>query len=381
MPSLDLLRHLSDQNVLGALMEEPRLTRAQIATKAGLSKPTVGQSMRRLLQSGVVRDTGTVTTGRGRAGTLFALTDDIGVALAVDIAPDGIRCEAIDVYGRVVATAMEALERPATPDDVGCALERASRAVAAAAEVRLAVVSAADPVDRLSGRLVHLPDAPFLVGELSPAALLEPVVRGPITVDNDVHWAARAERSAAGGELDNFAYLYLDEGLGCALVTDGEVLRGAGGLAGEVSHVLTRGTSGSAVPFTEVFAEMGLRQGRSTAIDVAATVAAIEGPSAMSDAPPPVDQLAGAISGVLAAILALADPQVVILGGSWGSHPRLITTVADAFASMPRHVPLRPAAVTDHPSLSGARQDALNRLRAWVSSGGVGKDVRAGEAP
>jgi hypothetical protein len=29
---------------------------------------------------------------------------------------------------------------------------------------RLAVVSAADPVDRATGRLVHLPDSPFLLG-------------------------------------------------------------------------------------------------------------------------------------------------------------------------------------------------------------------------
>jgi predicted NBD/HSP70 family sugar kinase len=369
-PSLDLLRQLSDQHVLAALIQQPQLTRAQIATMAGLSKPTVGESMRRLVRSGVVRDTGVVTSGRGRAGTLFALADDIGVALAIDIAPGGIRAEAVDVYGRVVATTVEALDRPATPTSVGFALQRASRAVAVGAEVRLAVVSAADPVDRHSGRLVHLPDAPFLLGELSPAAVLEPVVAGPVIVDNDVHWAARAERSAAPGRLDNFAYLYLDEGLGCALVIEGEVLRGAGGLAGEVAPVLTRGITGSAVPFTEVFAQMGLRQHASTAIDVAATVLAIEDSSATGDAPRPLDQLADAISGALVAILALADPEVVVLGGSWGSHPRLLAAVTDAFASMPRHVPLQPAAVTEHPSLAGARHDALNRLRAWVTARG-----------
>ena len=42
---------------------------------------------------------------------------------------------------------------------------------------RLAVVSAADPVDRHTGRLIHLPDAPFLLGELDPAEVLAPVRR------------------------------------------------------------------------------------------------------------------------------------------------------------------------------------------------------------
>ena len=58
---------------------------------------------------------------------------------------------------------------------------------------RLAVVSAADPVDRATGRLVHLPDAPFLPGELDPVQILAPSVRGPVIVDNDGNWAARAE--------------------------------------------------------------------------------------------------------------------------------------------------------------------------------------------
>ena len=65
----------------------------------------------------------------------------------------------------------------------------------------LAVVSAADPVDRATGRLVHLPDAPFLLGELDPPAVLAELVDGPVIVDNDVNWAARAERDAAAGAL------------------------------------------------------------------------------------------------------------------------------------------------------------------------------------
>ena len=55
-------------------------------------------------------------------------------------------------------------------------------------------MSAADPVERGSGRLVHLADSPFLLGELNPAEVLAPQVGGPVIVDNDVNWAARAER-------------------------------------------------------------------------------------------------------------------------------------------------------------------------------------------
>src|SRR3954464_2074559 len=277
-PSLELLRSLTDEHVLRALIAERRLTRAEIAARTGISKPTVSESARRLTEAGLLRDTGERTTGRGRIGTYYALAGDLGVALVLGIAPDGVVAEAVDVHGQVVAREAEAVGRPAQPDQVARALRAAaSRAVAGSpGPARLAVVSAADPVDRGSGRLVHLPDAPFLVGELSPVEVLAPLVAGPVTVDNDVNWAARAERAAADpGELDDFVYVHLGEGLGCAVVNDGEVRRGHAGLVGEIAHVVTVGPQGRVIPLTEVFDALGVRRTGTTAIDATALLAVV----------------------------------------------------------------------------------------------------------
>src|SRR3954464_15804047 len=96
-PSLELLRSLSDEHVLRALMTQRHATRAEIAAATGLSKPTVSESVRRLGAAGVVVDTGERTTGRGRVGTYYALSPAIGCALAIGIAPEGIVVEAVDV--------------------------------------------------------------------------------------------------------------------------------------------------------------------------------------------------------------------------------------------------------------------------------------------
>src|SRR3954447_20779507 len=233
-PSLELLRSLTDEHVLRALMDERRLTRAELALRTGISKPTVSESVRRLSDAGLVRDTGERTTGRGGVGTYYALAE-LGSALVVSIAPEGVVAERVDVHGEVRAREVASVRRPARPDDVTMALSAAIAVVAEAAPpVRLATVSAADPVDRATGRLVPLPDAPFLLGELAPVEVLAPYADGPIVVDNDVNWAARAERSRAGG-LDDFAYLFLGEGMGCAIVSDGEIRRGRAGLAGEIA--------------------------------------------------------------------------------------------------------------------------------------------------
>jgi predicted NBD/HSP70 family sugar kinase len=273
----------------------------------------------------------------------------------------------VDAFGDTVASAREAISRPARPAQVTAALLAAAAHArhGAGQTMRLGVVSAADPVERSTGRLVHLTDSPFLLGELNPAEVLAPHVQGPVIVDNDVNWAARAEREhGRAGSLDDFAYVFLGEGLGCAIVSDGEVSRGYAGLAGEIAHLVTAGPHGQATRLIEVFGELRLRQAGSTAIDVSRLLVEAAGHDAQ--AVHIRRALGQAISGVLAAIVALADPGLVIIGGSWGRHPGVMAAISSAFERLPRHVPVRAADLTDQPSLAGARNDAVRRLRSAI---------------
>jgi len=384
-PSLDLLRSLTEEHVLHALMEHRRLTRAEVAALTGISKPTISEGVRRLVDAGLVVDTGERSSGRGRAGSYYTLAPDCGAALVVSITPHEVVAEAVDAFGEVVAATEIALARDAGVGAVGLTLTRAVAEIAgrgragtgvgagtgpgtgAGPRLRVAVVSAADPVDRRTGRLVHLPDAPFLVGDLDAAALLAPAVDGPVLVDNDVNWAARAERAsgdagAVGGSPD-FVYLYLDEGLGLAVVSDGEVRRGHSGLAGEIAHLLTEGPDGRAVRLTEDFAQLGQRRPGSTAIDVellrTRVADAAGGDSTLL-------ALGAAVSGVLGAAIALADPEMVVVGGAWGRDVAFVDELRRRSADLPRPVPVVAALDDDRPQLSGARAAALHRLRESV---------------
>jgi predicted NBD/HSP70 family sugar kinase len=374
-PTLELLRSLSDEHVLRALMSQRQATRAEIAAATGLSKPTVSESVRRLSADGAVVDTGERTTGRGRIGTYYALPATTGSALVASLAPEGIVAEAIDVYGQVVARSRAPVSRSPGAGQVARTLKGVAGEVAGVGPFRLAVVSAADPVDRESGRLVELPDAPFLLGALDAPAVLAELVDGPVTVDNDVNWAARAEHShgrAAG--VRDFVYLFLGEGLGCAVLTDGEVRRGHAGLAGEIAHVVTVGPRGEAMRLTDVFDALGLRRSGSAAIDVPALLHAAA-PDTESAAEVR-NALARAVAGVLSAVVALTDPAVVLVGGSWGRHPSVLAAVAREFAHAPRDVPVQAAAVNDEPALAAARAAALQQLRDAIVTAAPRHSVR-----
>ncbi len=146
-PSLDHLRSITDELVLRTLMGARRLTRAEVAAAAGISKPTASESVRRLLATGLIEDTGERTTGRGRIGTYYALAESAGCALVIDIAPLGIVAELFDVRGAVAARCVRTVARPALPHDVAGALRAVAEAVVATAPgpVHVAVASAADP--------------------------------------------------------------------------------------------------------------------------------------------------------------------------------------------------------------------------------------------
>jgi predicted NBD/HSP70 family sugar kinase len=356
---------MSDEAVLRALMDGPRLTRAELAVLTGLSKPTVGEAVRRLETAGLVRDTGERTSGRGGVGTYYALAGDVGLALAVSIAPQGVAVEVLSADGDVTGRALEPVLRPATPEAVAGVLSRAARSALGGRRAGVAAVSAADPVDKASGELVHLPDAPFLLGAMSPAATLAPLIDGPVIVDNDVNWAARAEQAARAGAADpstaadDFVYLYLGEGLGCAVVADGQVRRGYRGLAGEIAHVPVPGPDGQAMPLIEVFGRLGLRHDGSTAIDVGRLLAALGAGHGTALA----RALAGAVSAVLDAAVAFTDPAFAVIGGPWGLAAPFAAELAAALAGRPRAIRLTQPLAEDDPSLAGARAAAVSRLR------------------
>jgi predicted NBD/HSP70 family sugar kinase len=367
MPSLDLLRSLTDEHVLRAVMEHGRLTRADIALKTGISKPTISESAKRLSAAGVLVDTGERTSGRGRAGSYYTLTPRAGTALVVSIRPDGISAQAIDPFAATVRASAIGLTRGAGPDEATRALlEVAGQVQPDEQRFRLAVVSAADPVDRATGKLVHLPDAPFMVGDLDPTSVLAPLVSGSVLVDNDINWAARAERDAGQSTLDDFVYVHLGEGLGCAVVTDGQVSRGHQGVAGEIAHIVTTGPGGAAIPLTEVFAALNLRRSGTTAIDVDRLLASLD--HTTPDETTTLATLARAVSGVLIAAIALADPQEIVIGGPWGRNPRIVKALAHELSVSPRRVPVRPAVLTDAPDEQGARTHGLASLRTLIAT-------------
>lgn len=365
LPSLDLLRSLSDRHVLSAVADAGQLTRAAAATATGLSKPTVSQSVARLLESGVVIEGERTSGGRGRAGTYLTVNDAAGCAIALRAGPNGVVGEVIALDGRVLATNHRSLSTPVTPGSLGKALVAVCRALVAASPgpVRAATVSVADPVDRRTGRVVELPDSPFLVGELDPIGLLEPILRIRPTIGNDVSWALLAEREhGVASGVDDVMYLYLDEGMGASMWAGGSQLHGSRGLAGEIAYSRTsvstaRSRTRSSGTLMKCVDALGYLRDGSRAIDVTAVLDDLDRGTGQGH------RLADAVAEVARAHAYLLDPELVVLSGRWGRHTAIFDSVRESLAAAGGvATTVARAEVTDDAPLVGARIHATAAL-------------------
>ena len=200
-----------------------------------------------------------------------------------------------------------------------------------------------------------------------------------LDLDNDVNLAAIAEQQVGRARgYPNFVLLWADEGLGAAIVIDGALHRGATGGAGEVGFLplpetpLVRNVSRSnAGGFQELAGgkqvlELARRLGLRAGTPESAVARALTTPGKGDEL---LETLAHRVALGLAAIVAVLDPEMVILSGAvlQAGGERLLELVRHEFATLAvARPPIALTGVPDKPVLRGALHAGLARTRDEV---------------
>ena len=104
---LGLLRELGEQAVLEAIFRRGPVTRPEIASATGLSKPTVGAAVGRLEQAGMISAVGPQHGRRGRSPIAYVVRDNAGFVVGLDLGGTNIRAGAADVFGEMIYDELE----------------------------------------------------------------------------------------------------------------------------------------------------------------------------------------------------------------------------------------------------------------------------------
>ncbi|GAA1601446.1 ROK family transcriptional regulator [Actinoplanes couchii] len=243
-PSQDDVR----RNNLGGLLRYVHVngatTRAELTTRLGLNRSTIGALTADLIGAGLVSEAAPRSAGRAGRPSLVVRPESGRVyAYALSIEVDRLRAARIGLGGRVLEqyeaerppgmTADEAIQplarfvatmRTGVPDGARCV----GSGVAVAGMVRQS-----DGMVRLAPTIgwVDEPIGEALRSELGGY--------GRISVGNHADVCALAEhaRGAAAGS-DHVVYLYGDVGIGAGIIAGGRRVTGHGGYGGEVGHMV-----------------------------------------------------------------------------------------------------------------------------------------------
>jgi predicted NBD/HSP70 family sugar kinase len=192
------------------------------------------------------------------------------------------------------------------------------------------------------------------------------------TIENDVDAAAVAERDHGHGrEFSTFAFVSVGTGIGMGLVLDGKLHRGAHGAAGEIAFLpLVDGELDSrdarrrgaleAVASSAAVVRAARRAGTRRRSARSVFAAAETGDRIAREI---VAHEAAIVARALAAIVAVVDPELLVLGGGIGRAPGFAEQVHARLARISPIVPeVRPSALGEDAVVDGCLAVGGDRL-------------------
>jgi predicted NBD/HSP70 family sugar kinase len=330
-----LIRALNEQFLLGHLREHGPCSRADLARLSGLSKPTVSLALAAVEQAGLVRAAGQRIGRPGRSALLYEIRPEAGFVLGLDVGAQYVRGALADLAGEVRARSSVRSHASSGRTRVE---ELASLAREVCVQAGLSLPDVTQTVIGSPGVYDARRNAMALTGELPgwdrPAVVtqLREVFGPSLRVENDVDAAALAERAQGHGrEVDSFAFVSVGTGIGMGLVLNGQLVRGAHGVAGEIAYMPMSGgygtdpgdarrrgaleASASAPAVVRAARRAGMRGQVSARRVFAAAARGDERAAAV------VAEEARLVAWVLCAVVTVIDPALIVLGGGIGQAP------------------------------------------------------------
>lgn len=322
--------------VLHLIWSERRVSRAEIARLANLSRSTVSEIVNELLPTGLIAEVGEGPSRGGRRPIVLEFRDDACGILGVEMSASHVVTALTDLRGRVLVWHSHAHPVRSDPEGTRALVEElCARCLEAPAArdlplvgIGLAVPSPVDPSDPAGLSRVVMPK---WNGRLGMEHLAQRF-GVPVMVDNDANLGALAEHWwGVGRGVDDLAYIKVATGVGSGHVIEGEIYRGSTGVAGEIGHIAIDphgppcicGLSGCLVTFVGGHAlvaraeELAPEFPNSPLAGGPVTVHEIEDAALTGDplALKVATEAAGRLGIAVAGLLNLMNPAMVIVGG------------------------------------------------------------------
>ena len=310
-------RSRNRQAVLGQIHRAGTMGRAEIARELSLSTQAVSNIIADLEGDGMLLEKGRLAQGRGQPAVQYALNPEGGFALGFEVRPDAVFAAVLDMEGRSVATRREALTASDPETVLRCVRDLRDDVLGDAPKAGARLLGAGLVMPGPFGATGIAGQGSELTGwgEVDVVRHFSDALGLTVEVSNDANAAAMAERiSGVAQGLDHYAYLYFGAGLGLGIVSDGHLLHGAFGNAGEIGHVPLPSGASLESTLSRLSVQRHLAARGTAAGDIEALNRLYSGGN--GDLSDWLAAATEALSHALSTIENMLDPQTVILGGA-----------------------------------------------------------------
>lgn len=216
-------------------------TRAELAKSSGLARSTVATRVDELMRLGLVTPVADATSTGGRPPSQFALNPAAKVVVAADIGASHTTVAITDLAGTILVQRTERIAVSLGPEPVlswmvDVATELIAEAGLTRDQVAAVGVGVPGPVAHSTGRPAKPPIMPGW-DDFDVPGWVQQHLEVPVLVDNDVNISALGERAAVWPHTDHLIFVKVATGIGAGIISDGRLLRGAQGIAGDLGHV------------------------------------------------------------------------------------------------------------------------------------------------
>jgi predicted NBD/HSP70 family sugar kinase len=355
-----------------------------------LSKPTISLALANLERSGLVQHVGQSSGSSGRAALLYEMRPEAGWVVGVDVGRSWVRLALANLAGEVVLRRQERSQSRGAKELVAQIGNLVSTLPVEAGlsyrDVTYTVIGSPGVVDERNGTMRLATNLSGWEGS-SVLDALGDRLGSSLAVENDINLAALGEQAHGLGKgVPNFVFISVGTGIGMGIVLDGQLHRGARGAAGEIGFLPlgeAEPTAGEAskrsrgslesVASAEAVVANARRLGMRNVVSAKQIFESTRDRDKAALAAVSVE--AEYLARAVAAITAVLDPELVVLGGGIGRNGDLL--IAPMIMRLEKLLPLRPpplkvSALGDDAVVLGALAIALARAREEVFARAMG---------
>lgn len=231
------------RRVLRMIASEGAHSRAELARALGVMRSTVGDPVQDLLNRGALRDQGSPQPGQravraGRPGKRVELAPGFCAFIGVDVAVGHVHVVRTDFQNAITAEARKDMAPADQDPETVVTVARSLIAQVSTAQPPVGVMVALPGIVDRSGTVRRVP--PLGWQDVDFAALLADVAPAPgmITLENDANVFSAADLThPVAKPIENALFLWMDHGIGGAVVANGRPTFGNDGFGGEIGHI------------------------------------------------------------------------------------------------------------------------------------------------